>query len=71
MQSRIQGPVFNLEYILRTMLNRMGNRVPVGWTENQRLKDQHVESPLEHLTLEWGFTPRHMLHYTPLDHLSK
>ena len=63
--------MFNLEDLLRTMLNGVRDGVTVGRAKNQRLKDQHIESSLEHLSLHGGSAPWHVFQYTPLDYLPK
>ncbi len=56
----------NLEDILRTVLNGVRDRVTVGRAKDKRPEDQHIESSLEHLTLQGGLTPWHVLHILQL-----
>jgi hypothetical protein len=43
--------MLHLEHILGAVLDRVGDRVPVGGADRQRLEDQQVERPLEQFTL--------------------
>jgi hypothetical protein len=47
----------------------MRDGMTVSRAQDERLKDQHVESPLDHLALKRGFAPWHVGWYTPLDDL--
>ncbi len=63
--------MLNLEDILRAVLNGVRNGVTVGGPQNQRPKDQQIESSLEHLTLQGGLAPWHVFQYIPVDDLLK
>lgn len=69
MQSRVQRAVLNLKDFFRSMLDRVGDGVPMGGSQDQRLQHQHIESSLEHLGLKRRLTSGHVFQYTPLDDL--
>lgn len=58
--------MFNLEDVLRTMLDGVCDCVTVSRAKDQRLKNQQIQSSLEHLTLKRGLAPGHVLQYTPV-----
>ena len=61
MQRRIEGPVFDLEHILRPSLDGLGDGLAMGGTQDQRLQDQHVQRALDHFGLERRMTSGHRL----------
>ena len=43
--------MFDLQNILRSVLDGVRDGVSVGWTQNQCLKHQHVQCSLDHFAL--------------------
>ena len=46
MKSRIQGTVLHLQALISGSLDVLRDLVAMGWTENERAEDQHVQRPL-------------------------
>ncbi len=61
--------MFNLQNFFGAALNGMRDGVTVRRAENERLQDQHIESSLQHLAAQGGFTFGHAFQSTPLDGL--
>jgi hypothetical protein len=51
-QRGIERSVLDLKNIFRTVLDRVGDGVPVRGPQRQRLEHEHVEGPLEHVPLD-------------------
>jgi hypothetical protein len=61
MESGIQGAVFHLEHVIRTLLDDLGDGLAMRGTQDQRSKNQHVQRSLNHLRLQGRLASRHAL----------
>jgi hypothetical protein len=68
MQGGIERTVFDLQDILRPLLDGMSYGVPVGRAQNQRPEDQHVQRSLKHFVLQRRLASWHFVQYTSVDY---
>jgi hypothetical protein len=52
--------VLHLQHVFRALLDHVGDGLSVGWTENQRPEDQHVQGALEHFRVQGRFASWHV-----------
>lgn len=59
MQGRVQRAMFHLQHVVGAALDGMGDGLAMGGTEQEGLKDQHVQGSLNHFGLEGRGASRH------------